>query len=108
MVTLEALLQQNNAATEDRRGSEAAAGAKGALGLTYVTATAGRLWSSALRMDSQKVESAAERTVRCVLWPLAMLWLGWQAGWVGLSWVDLGGSAGHIPPEGGERSSVYR
>jgi hypothetical protein len=60
VVTLEALLQQNN--TPDKRVSDA--GGKGAQGLTYVTASGGKLWSTALRMESQRAEGAAERTVR--------------------------------------------
>ena len=40
-------------------------------GLTYVMATGGKLWSTALRMESQRTEGAAERSVR------------WVGGWVG-------------------------
>ena len=60
MVTLEALLQQGGG-----EGGGAEAGGKGAQGLTYVMASSGKLWSTALRMDSRKAEGAAERTVRC-------------------------------------------
>ena len=70
VVTLEALLQQNNDAPDKRGGGgEAqggASGGKGAQGLTYVMASGGRLWSTALRMESQRAEGAAERTVRWV------------------------------------------
>ena len=34
-------------------------------GLTYVLASSGRLWSTALRMDSSKAEGAAKSVVRC-------------------------------------------
>lgn len=34
-------------------------------GLTYVSASSGRLWSTALRMDSSKAEGAAKSVVRC-------------------------------------------
>jgi hypothetical protein len=84
VVTLEALLQQStgDAAGGDKAGAAAAAdgggggGGKGALGLTYVMASGGKLWSTALRMESKRAEGGAERTVRCDL--LA----GWLAGWL--------------------------
>ena len=66
MVTLEALLQQNNTPEKERRATDpGGAGGKGAQGLTYVMASGGRLWSTALRLESQRAEGAAERTVRC-------------------------------------------
>lgn len=66
VVTLEALLQQSNTPDKDRRASEpGAAGGKGAQGLTYVMASGGRLWSTALRLESQRAEGASERTIRC-------------------------------------------
>ncbi|KAL4855688.1 hypothetical protein ACK3TF_003771 [Chlorella vulgaris] len=71
VVTLEALLQQStgDAAGGDKAGAAAAAdgggggGGKGALGLTYVMASGGKLWSTALRMESKRAEGGAERTV---------------------------------------------
>ena len=49
--------------------SEVWAASKSALlllqGLTYVLASSGRLWSTALRMDSSKAEGAAKSVVRC-------------------------------------------
>lgn len=68
VVTLEALLKQGS---EDPKAGDAGAAAAGssasraAQGLTYVTAAGGRLWSAALRMDSQRAEGASERTIRC-------------------------------------------
>lgn len=67
MVTLEALLQQNSQASPDRASGTGDTGGKGAQGLTYVTASSGRLWSTAMRMGSQKADGAAERTVRCAV-----------------------------------------
>ncbi len=65
VVTLEALLQQSNTPEKDKRASDpGAAGGKGAQGLTYVMASGGRLWSTALRLESQRAEGAAERTIR--------------------------------------------
>ncbi|KAL4432170.1 hypothetical protein ABPG77_005932 [Micractinium sp. CCAP 211/92] len=64
VVTLEALLQQSNTPEKDKRASDpGAAGGKGAQGLTYVMASGGRLWSTALRLESQRAEGAAERTI---------------------------------------------
>ena len=66
VVTLEALLKQGSEeAPGGGAGGAGGAGSRGAQGLTYVTASGGRLWSSALRMDSQRAEGASERTVRC-------------------------------------------
>ena len=69
VVTLEALLQQGEGKGGGGGGGAAAAAAageaKGAQGLTYVMASGGKLWSTALRMGSQRAEGAAERTVRC-------------------------------------------
>lgn len=72
VVTLEALMTQQGAAAAaaasgDKAGGgggEGAPGSKGAQGLTYVTAAGGRLWSSALRLEAQRAEGAAERSVR--------------------------------------------
>jgi hypothetical protein len=68
VVTLEALLQQGGGGGEGAPGGGAKpggdGGAKGAQGLTYVMASGGRLWSTALRMESQRAQGAAERTVK--------------------------------------------
>lgn len=66
VVTLEALLQQNNSPDKEARATDVggAVGGKGAQGLTYVMASGGKLWSTALRMESQRAEGVAERTIR--------------------------------------------
>jgi hypothetical protein len=59
VMTLEALMHASEA-KEEQAAAAAASGAasaapagKGALGLTYVMATQGKLWSTALRMESR-------------------------------------------------------
>lgn len=69
VMTLEALMQASEAKEEQAAAASGAAAStaapagKGALGLTYVMATQGKLWSTALRMESRAKTGATERTV---------------------------------------------
>eukprot|EP00887_Chlorella_sp_A99_P005680 scaffold1.g5680.t1 len=65
VVTLEALMAGAAADKGGAGGKEGRPeGGRGAQGLTYVMAAGGRLWSTALRLESQRAEGAAERSVR--------------------------------------------
>lgn len=64
VVTLEALMQKAaNAKVEGQGQGQAGGGGRGAQGFTYVMAVGGKLWSTALRLESRSKEGASERTV---------------------------------------------